>query len=226
VRAASGELLAFTDDDCYVATDLVECVIASFNDARVGAVGGRVIPHEPEDRVGAPVQESRVPIEFGPRTFVRPGTVHGCNMSFRRDALLAAGLFDERMDAGTKFGSGGDIEAFTRVLFTGYSGRYDPGPTVRHHHGRRTPEALDSIGRAYDSGRAVYYFQLVKRFPRSAPAVGWQVATETLHAMRRPDSLHKIKRQWIAWFLWWRDTRGVPPVDARDRHRDQSGNAS
>src|SRR4051812_48213770 len=41
-RRAEGQIIAFTDDDCYVTPDYVDAVISAF-DRDVGFVGGRVL---------------------------------------------------------------------------------------------------------------------------------------------------------------------------------------
>src|SRR5690349_18019340 len=49
-RAASGDIIAFTDDDCYVAPDFVDSVVRAFSDfPNVGFIGGRILLHDPSD---------------------------------------------------------------------------------------------------------------------------------------------------------------------------------
>jgi hypothetical protein len=50
-----------------------------------------------------------------------------------------------------------DIGAVAAALWTGLRGAYDPGPTVHHHHGRRTGEELDALWQIYDRGRGAYF---------------------------------------------------------------------
>ena len=41
-RAAAGEIIAFTDDDCYVSPDYLDRALEAFADPKVGFCGGRI----------------------------------------------------------------------------------------------------------------------------------------------------------------------------------------
>ena len=49
IGAAQGEVLVFTDDDCYPAEDFLIQIWRAFEDPLVGYVTGRVILHDPTD---------------------------------------------------------------------------------------------------------------------------------------------------------------------------------
>ena len=97
IATATGEVLAFLDDDAVAEPDWLERLLAGYEDPRVLAVGGAVLPWWVAGRPAA------FPPEFDwvvgctyrgmPET---PGPVRnviGANMSFRRDVLAAAGGF-------------------------------------------------------------------------------------------------------------------------------------
>src|SRR6516165_12574502 len=47
---SQGEIVAFTDDDCYPAHDFLDSVIRCFEkNPRLGFIGGRILLHDPED---------------------------------------------------------------------------------------------------------------------------------------------------------------------------------
>ncbi|MDG2528028.1 glycosyltransferase family 2 protein [Caulobacter endophyticus] len=73
-------------------------------------------------------------------------------MAFRRQALLAAGLFDERLDVGAA-GCSGDSEMWHRILKRGGLCRYEPSAVVFHYH-RRDEPGLKRQLHAYMSGHA------------------------------------------------------------------------
>ena len=77
-------------------------------------------------------------------------------MAFRRCVLEQIGGFDDRVGPGTRF-SGDDVVAVAKALWHGVAAKYDPKPTVHHHHGRNTKEQLDRRLRAYSVGRGAYY---------------------------------------------------------------------
>ncbi|MBD1821721.1 glycosyltransferase [Cyanobacteria bacterium FACHB-DQ100] len=65
----------------------------------------------------------------------------GCNMAFRRDALLQLGGFDDALDTGAPLPGGGDLDIFYRVVRAGYPLVYEPRYLVFHRH-RREYEKL------------------------------------------------------------------------------------
>ena len=47
---SQGEIVVFTDDDCYPADDFLYSVVRCFEeDPRLGFIGGRILLHDPED---------------------------------------------------------------------------------------------------------------------------------------------------------------------------------
>jgi glycosyltransferase involved in cell wall biosynthesis len=89
-RAARGEVIAFTDDDAYPASeDWLARGVAHFDDASVNAVGGAVVG--PADTPPTDFQRNVKALEQG--SFLT------CNAFYRRRALEAVGGFDERFTA-------------------------------------------------------------------------------------------------------------------------------
>jgi glycosyltransferase involved in cell wall biosynthesis len=101
VLAASGELVAFLDDDARAEPDWLERLHRAYDDPQVVGAGGAVVP---EFEHGRP---RWMPEEFDwvvgctyrglPTTTEPVRNLIGCNMSFRRDALLRAGGFPDGM---------------------------------------------------------------------------------------------------------------------------------
>src|SRR5579872_229090 len=161
-RIARGDIVAFTDDDCYVSRDYVDAVIQVFeDDPHLGFVGGRILLFDASD-YRITIQESPDRREFRPRTFIATGVVQGANLAFRRTALAQIGGFDEHLGAGTPFPCE-DIDAAAAVLWSGVAGVYDPRQVVFHHHGRRTEHAAQALMRIYDTGRGAYYAKYILR---------------------------------------------------------------
>src|SRR3981081_3315791 len=49
-KMSQGEIVAFTDDDCYPAGDFLYSIIRCFEEnPRLGFIGGRILLHDPED---------------------------------------------------------------------------------------------------------------------------------------------------------------------------------
>ncbi|MPZ18409.1 MAG: glycosyltransferase [Luteitalea sp.] len=159
IAESSGELLAFTDDDCYPARDYLRALVEIFEEHKPGFVGGLVVVHDPTD---APTLSSiRTPSEIRPRTFLAAGTMHGANMAISREVVRAIGGFDPHLGAGTTCVAGEDIEYLARAAWAGWSGRYDPRLVVAHHHGRKPGSDAIRQSRGYDYGRGAYYVKLI-----------------------------------------------------------------
>ena len=125
---ASGEVLAFLDDDAAAAADWLERLIAPYDDERVGAVGGAPLP----------AFENRRPRWF-PREFdwvfgcayrglplTRAPLKHliGANMSARRSALREVGGFhSDNQD---------DMDMCHRIAHAQHRVLYEPLATVHH----------------------------------------------------------------------------------------------
>jgi GT2 family glycosyltransferase len=155
-HSAEGDIIVFTDDDCYVAPDFIEAFAQAFSDLpQVGFIGGRILLRDLSDQ-RITILEDVERREFTPYSFVSAGAIQGANMAFRRRTLELIGGFDERLGAGTPFPCE-DIDAVASALWLGIAGAYDPRPTVFHAHGRKTEPECRSLMAAYDAGRGAYY---------------------------------------------------------------------
>ena len=172
-RAASGRILAFTDDDCYPAEDFLDWISDCFRERPLGFVGGRVLLFDPDD---APIgiQERQERFDLKPASYVCPGVIHGANFAFAREALEQIGGFDERFGAGTLLFSGEDTDALARVSAAGWTGAYDPRPLVYHHHGRKDPGDVRRLERGYGIGGGAYHLKCLLNPRLTLPyATGW-----------------------------------------------------
>ncbi len=158
---SKGDIVAFTDDDCYPAGDFLSSIALCFEEhAQFGFIGGRILLHDPED-ARLTIQEKPCQQKLRPGEFLPPGLIHGANFACRRTALESVGGFDERFGAGALFGSAEDTDILTRMLAWGWHGAYDPRPLVYHHHRRRTAMQGSQLGRQYDRGRGAFYSKCI-----------------------------------------------------------------
>lgn len=173
IALAQGEILAFTDDDCYPAPSYVDEVLSAFSDPGIGYIGGMVKLFDPED-ARITIQESARPKLLKRYGYVPPGNIHGANMAFRRQALADIGGFDPKLGAGAEFVCE-DLDACARVSFAGWHGGYFPGPVVHHHHRRRQKDML-ALRRNYAKGRGAYFAKfLLNRRSAAVYARNWPV---------------------------------------------------
>lgn len=155
---AKGSIIAFTDDDCYVAPDFLTTTLAAFQDPELGYVSGRILLHDPTD-YPATISLSTVPQELPRGRYVVPGVLKGANMAFRREVLLAIDGFDPLFGAGAYFPAE-DCDAAARASLAGWKGRYEPSIVVSHHHGRKA-DSIPQLHRDYDIGRGAYHAKLM-----------------------------------------------------------------
>jgi glycosyltransferase involved in cell wall biosynthesis len=158
IEIARGQILAFTDDDCYPAPDFLSRVCSAFMDPSVGYITGRIMLHDPTD-YPVTVNETIMPLTFPARSLVTVGSVQGANMAFRRGVLSGIGGFDPVFGAGTQF-AGEDLDAAGRASAAGWKGRYCPEVIVRHHH-RRKASDIPRLMKLYGMGAGAYHLKLL-----------------------------------------------------------------
>jgi glycosyltransferase involved in cell wall biosynthesis len=156
-RAARGPVIVFTDDDCYPEPEFLAEVGRHFVTPGVDYLGGRILLFDEEDHP-ITIQTRETPALISPRSFVPTGLIQGANMSARRSVLEAVGGFDEMLGAGMPWCSE-DIDFVSRASAAGFTGVYEPGPLVLHHHRRQTKRQIRAVSRAYDIGRGAYYMK-------------------------------------------------------------------
>jgi glycosyltransferase involved in cell wall biosynthesis len=178
---ARGQILAFTDDDCYPAPDFLSQIWSAFDDPTVGYIGGRIMLHDPADHP-LTINESAAPVTFPARSFVCAGCVQGANMAFRRRVLFDIGGFDGLFGPGALLVACEETEAVGRASAMGWKGEYHPEVVVRHHHGRKAADA-PGLWKSYAIGRGAYHMKLLLKehqflwFARSVYQLRWRYKT-------------------------------------------------
>lgn len=206
IAEASGEILAFTDDDVVVDAGWARAIATAFAaDAEVMAVTGLVVPWELDTdaqilferyrsfgRGFAPMRVQADPaggaIAWRLGDIGRLGT--GANMAFRREVFGRVGPFDPALGSGTAARGGDDLEMLFRLLKAGYVVRYEPRAFVRHRHRREVRELQAQM---WDSGVAfsASLVRSVRRYPEERGAAfrlwTWW-ATKLLYRAIRPSA--------------------------------------
>jgi glycosyltransferase involved in cell wall biosynthesis len=143
LREATGEVVAFTDDDAAPDPNWLRALLRNFADPRVLCVTGLTMPLELEtdaqewfQRLGG-FSRGFKRIIFD-RTKCNPfqgwAAGAGVNMALRRSFIKQIGFFNEALDVGTPTRGGGDTEIFIRILSAGYRIVYDPQALNWHRH--------------------------------------------------------------------------------------------
>jgi GT2 family glycosyltransferase len=168
---ARGQIIAFTDDDVRVDPHWIAGVRLGFGRAPdvacvTGLVATASLTTRAERYFDARVwwssscvqrlfRESRGPQDPLIHPFAAGLFGTGANMAFRRDVILRLGGFDEAFGAGSPTGGSEDLDAFVRVLRSGYALSYEPSALVWHEH-RATDEALTAQMYSYGRGLSAY----------------------------------------------------------------------
>jgi GT2 family glycosyltransferase len=143
LAAATGDILALTDDDVLVADDWIGRIRRVFSDPVIALVGGRVDPNweaappewlsvQEEDCYGTMASPLAL-LHYGHAQELGPRTAVGANLAIRRTVLQALGGVrpDLARRSGSLFGVE-DQELCHRVQRAGYRCVYRPGVCVKH----------------------------------------------------------------------------------------------
>ena len=168
IRNSSGEILAFTDDDCRVPADWLRSIVGIFAaDAAAEMIFGNVLaplgPRRagitPQMRVVTPERmtwDSR--LRYGCKLF---GGM-GANFAARRRLLDRIGGFDEVLGPGAPLVSGQDFDLAYRAICAGAVVLRRPDVQVVHQYGTRPVDEWPARLRDYALGDAALYCKHVR----------------------------------------------------------------
>ena len=185
LRAASAPIVAFLDDDCEPEPEWAEQLIAGYGKGVIG-VGGPVLPEAPASFITSYLKRHNPlrPLELSLAKSDKLGyrfylylkrlwaaeeaygqrdvyAFVGANMSFRRQAVIDAGWFDERFRFG---GEEGDLCRTLSHVFPSSRLVFRPEARVVHHF---EPSLRDTLrrSRSYGLGSA----RLYRKWPSMRP---------------------------------------------------------
>jgi glycosyltransferase involved in cell wall biosynthesis len=235
IAAATAPVVAFTDDDCIPADDWLEALLEPYGDGEVVAVGGGVEALRRTTLVHRYLADTNrlapLEIELGVSTslpyramlYLRrnrrgngtlPGvravySLVGANMSFRRDALVEVGMFDDRISFG---GEDEDICRRLREHFRQEHFVFTSRAVIEHDF---DGELRDTLRRSYQygAGSARGYLKNADQGPTLFP-IPVAVAGLALLGLRRPWALLAAAGIPFLVFSHW-------PVEAVRRRRPE-----
>jgi glycosyltransferase involved in cell wall biosynthesis len=166
VRATTGELLAFTDDDCVAPANWLATIARIFAaESDVDLIYGQVLlPSELVKAEGVDGVTPSLPIMGRRRMNRREGFQvfgMGANFAMRRALFDRAGEFDEMLGGGGPLKSAQDFDYTYRVYRCGGTILLDPEVIV-YHYGFRSFDQWPATERAYCIGVGGFYSKHVR----------------------------------------------------------------
>jgi O-antigen biosynthesis protein len=162
MEAATGEIVAYIDDDAYPDPHWLSYLAAMFRAAPFAAVGGPNIA-PPGD---GSIAECVVNAPGGPVHVLLSDTeaehIPGCNMAFRKSHLQSIGGFDPRFRT-----AGDDVDVCWRIQQHGWKIGFSAAAMVWHHR-RNSVAAYWKQQQGYGKAEA----QLERKWPEKYNAVG------------------------------------------------------
>jgi GT2 family glycosyltransferase len=127
-EAATGEIVAYIDDDAYPDPQWLSYLAATFMNTDYSAVGGPNIAPPGDGSIAECVAHSPggpVHVLLSDRDAEH---IPGCNMAFRKSALMAIGGFDPQFRS-----AGDDVDVCWRLQDRGWTIGFNPAAMVWHH---------------------------------------------------------------------------------------------
>jgi GT2 family glycosyltransferase len=219
VSVATGEIIAFTDDDVQVHPGWLSAIGGRFaRQPHVSAVTGLVVPLELETQAQIFFEQSGSGLDRGyaPLTFERAGRFRvrrrdqraaseevrslyltgeygfGANMAFRTAVLQASGGFDQALGVGTATRGGEDLAMFVELLTAGHQIGYEPSAIIEHQH-RTTMGDLDRQIYGYGLGFTAMLTAVALRDPRHLLGLA-AIVPAWLRSLRVESSAKSVNR--------------------------------
>ena len=193
VRAASGNIIAFLDDDAVPDPGYIGAIEQAFaGDVKLAAIAGRILTIE-DGRPYARVHDDR------PRPITRSDWMPflGGNFAIRRSVVNRIGPFDERFGAGRRWASGEETDYFFRMLYRNCQVAYVPAIVI-HHPKEAVDGAAPELRRklfAYGRGQGAMMARHLIDFAnyRMIATLIWSVTKPGLRVMQYTLNLKRAK---------------------------------
>jgi len=211
VRAATGEIIAFTDSDCYAAPDWLRKLVAPFADADVVGVGGKIDAYTPESPVEDFLRE-----RFAGANCLRmaegfPASLLTGNSAYRTAAVKQVGAFNDNLYTGA------EVDLSWRVQWqTGQRVVYVPDAVIYHKFDSRLKRLFRHF-HVYGYSEIILgtMYGHLPNYPRTPArqarfmlgqvrALGTYAGSITLRAIRgllRHRNVHEETRLPVMWLL-------------------------
>lgn len=224
IRAATGEIVAFTDADCYPAVSWLEKLVQGFQDAQVGLCAGAIAALPATTWLERYAERKRLMSQTD--TLAHPFCPYGqtANLAVRAVALESVGLFRPHLT------TGGDADLCWRLQQQGgWKIHYAEQATIQHHH-RTTLSAL--YKQWYRYGRSSRYLHQLYSTKLTRPLKADELGHSLLRWLLKevPQGLSQMAAGEADWldlamtplglYCFWARTRGQRESRLSDRARE------
>jgi glucosyl-dolichyl phosphate glucuronosyltransferase len=224
-REATGELIAYIDDDCLAEPDWLSKIVAFYNEhPEAMSTGGRIIPKYLAPMAGWFGKYFWGLVgnyDLGQKIFRMQGVRYpsGANMHFRKKAFEQYGYFDGALGRSGKSLVAGEEKAMYLKLIAGNEAVYYLPHVIVHHHVeankfdvnyvRRHSAGIGASERLMNKGS---WWKLTKKFIEYAAKLGYAIAYGFGYLFKgQPSKMAMlVKFRWwvIEGFLWPKKARG------------------
>jgi O-antigen biosynthesis protein len=184
LRAATGEIVAYTDGDCYPDPHWLTYLAASFISSNHAGVGGPNVAPPGDGRIAECVANA----PGGPVHVLLSDEVAehipGCNMAFRKSCLETIGGFDPQFRT-----AGDDVDVCWRLQERGWTLGFSPAAMVWHHR-RNSVRAYWKQQAGYGKAEAL----LERKWPEKYNAAGHVTWVGRVYANGRARVLGRAGR--------------------------------
>lgn len=181
IRAARGDIIAFTDDDCRMRPAYVSDLLRHYAmDQEAVMRGGRIELGDPTD-LPLTIKTDLEPMRWdrsapAARHALMGGEcIAGCNMAMPRAVIDKLGPFDEKLGAGARIPGGEDTDYFLRAYLAGVPIVYVPDMVIDHWHGRKSPQQANRLVRNYSTANGALYAKYLFRAPSVCRGLYWDI---------------------------------------------------
>lgn len=128
IRAAHGDILAFTEADCVPRADWLRMLLAGTDDPECGSFIGEFVPDGPADAIATFIRDTNLMCQRHMLSLAPPAA-SAANIAYRREVFDTVGTFDEAFETGE------DRDMFWRMVRCGrFRYRYNSGAVVARRH--------------------------------------------------------------------------------------------
>lgn len=202
VTAASGEIVIFLDDDVEITKTTIKEHLNAYKDKKVVGVAGRVINDGEKIPENTDVETGKTNF-FGLKFIQRFWSTkkqsvdfpYGCNMSYRRSAIIKAGMFDEKLSKIFE-----EIDLGIRVARKVGKIIFIPEALVHHHKAAYGGIRQDERSSKQQFLFRNYGYYLAKNVPFPFSLISLFVRTRTL-LLKHPFTLKDFYRSYFYYFF-------------------------